>query len=73
MSSLDICHTPLVTLFEERELRTFVEPGMFGLVVVRETRLDLLPFWLKALLVVGTLIVCVKFTIPVLDRVCALL
>ena len=48
-------------------MRTFIEPGMFGPVVVRETKLDLLPFWLKALLVVGTLIVCVKFTNPVLD------
>ena len=56
-------------LFEDRELRTFIEPGMFGPVVVRETKLDLLPFWLKALLVIGTLIVCVKFTNPVLDLV----
>lgn len=62
-----------MTLFKERELRTFVEPGMFGPVVVRETRLDLLPFWLKAFLVVATLIVCIKFTIPVLDWVCTLL
>ena len=40
---------------------------MFGPLVVRETKLDLLPLWLKALLVIGTLFVCVKFTIPVLD------
>ena len=56
-------------LFKDRELRTFIEPGMFGPVVVRETKLDLLPFWLKALLVIGMLIVCVKFTNPVLDLV----
>ena len=52
---------------------TFIEPGMFGPVVVRETKLDLLPFWLKALLVVGTLIVCVKFTNPVLDWIYTLI
>ena len=62
-----------MALMKERELRTFVEPGMFGPVVVRETRLDLLPFWLKALLVIGTLFVCVKFTNPVLDWVYTLI
>ena len=54
-------------LLKDRELRTFIEPGMFGPVVVRETPLDLLPFWLKVLLVIGTFFGCIKFTVPVLD------
>ena len=58
-------------LLKERELRTFIEPGMFGPVVVRETKLDLLPWWLKTLMVVGTLYCCIKFTNPVLDWIYA--
>ena len=53
---------------KDEPLRTFVECDMYGnFIVVRETPLDRLPWYWKLALVVGTLVCCIKFTVPVLD------
>ena len=58
------------TVNEDLAPREFIEPCMFGgFVVVRETWLDRLPWWVKFLLVIGTFFCCLRFTVPVLDLI----
>lgn len=59
---------------KDEPLKTFLVPGMFGgFVVVRETRLDRLPWYWKLALVLGTIFCVLKFTVPVLDWIYTLL
>ena len=44
-----------------------------GYIVVRETWLDHLPWWVKLLLVIGVFLCSIKFTVPVLDWIYTLL
>lgn len=59
---------------EDPKLREYVEPCLFGgFVVVRETWLDRLPWYVKLLLIAATLFCSLKFTVPILDWALSLL